>query len=80
MNRTDYDKYYQKGGTYVIPVEIFNDLFDNYENLIKYLEDKNKEDDIKANGMPPSSERDELITRARVYRELLERIKNNNYE
>ena len=31
MNREDYDKYYQKGGSYVIPVEIFNELFEDYE-------------------------------------------------
>ena len=26
-----YDKYYQQGGSYVIPVEIFNELFEDYE-------------------------------------------------
>ena len=31
MNKQDYDKYYQQGGTYVIPVEIFNELFEDYE-------------------------------------------------
>ena len=33
MNKSDYDKYYKKGGTYVIPVEIFNELFDELERL-----------------------------------------------
>lgn len=31
MNKQDYDKYYQQGGSYVIPVEIFNELFEDYE-------------------------------------------------
>lgn len=35
MNKSDYDKYYKKGGTYVIPVEVFNELFDELERLNK---------------------------------------------
>lgn len=31
MNKEDYEKYYQKGGSYIIPVEIFNELLDDYE-------------------------------------------------
>lgn len=31
MNKQDYDKYYQQGGSYVIPVEVFNELFEDYE-------------------------------------------------
>ena len=31
MKLDDYEKYYQKGGSYVIPVEIFNELFNDYE-------------------------------------------------
>ena len=31
MNKQDYDKYYQQGGIYVIPVEIFNELFEDYD-------------------------------------------------
>ena len=31
MKLEDYEKYYQKGGSYVIPVEIFNELFEDYE-------------------------------------------------
>ena len=31
MNKQDYEQYWQKGGTYVIPVEIFNELFEDYE-------------------------------------------------
>lgn len=29
----DYDKYYQKGGNYLIPTEIFNELQDKIESL-----------------------------------------------
>lgn len=60
--------------------------YTNYDNLvqevenqqkefIKYLEDENKRFDIKANGMGASSERDELITKARAYREILQKYK-----
>lgn len=31
MNERDYEKYHQKGGSYIIPTEIFNELFDDYE-------------------------------------------------
>lgn len=44
MNKQDYDKYYQQGGSYVIPVEIFNELFEDYEcfknDCKKYKEEK----------------------------------------
>lgn len=50
MNKSDYDKYYKKGGTYVIPVEIFNELCDelerlsfNYEQALEDLDKKDKE-------------------------------------
>ncbi len=50
MNESDYDKYYKKGGTYVIPVEAFNELFNELERLsINYeqaLEDLDKKDNI----------------------------------
>lgn len=51
MNKSDYDKYYKKGGSYVIPVELFNELFDEIERLSfnykQALEDLDKKDDIK---------------------------------
>lgn len=34
----DYEQYYQQGGTYVIPVEIFNDLLGELEELHKRIE------------------------------------------
>jgi len=50
MNKSDYDKYYKKGGTYIIPVEIFNELFDELERLSfnyeQALEDLDKKDNI----------------------------------
>ena len=50
MNKSDYDKYYKKGGTYVIPVELFNELFDELERLSfnyeQALEDLDKKDNI----------------------------------
>ena len=45
------------------------------KEFIKYLEDENKKLDVKANGMGASSERDELITKARAYREILQKYK-----
>ena len=50
MNKSDYDKYYKKGGTYVIPVEVFNELFDELERLSfnyeQALEDLDKKENI----------------------------------
>lgn len=49
MNKQDYEKYYQKGGSYIMPAEIFNELLDDYEcfknDCKKYKEiiDKAKE-------------------------------------
>lgn len=40
------------------------------KEFIKYLEDENKKLDIKANGIGASSERDELITKARTCRKI----------
>lgn len=43
MNKQDYDKYYQQGGSYVIPVEIFDELFDemvNWKEEVKELNQK----------------------------------------
>lgn len=34
----NYDKYYRKGGDYVIPIEIFNDLLGENEELQKKLD------------------------------------------
>ena len=50
MNKSDYDKYFKKGGTYVIPIEIFNELFNELERLSfnyeQALEDLDKKDNI----------------------------------
>lgn len=32
MNKLDYEKYHQKGGCYLIPVEVFNELFNEIES------------------------------------------------
>lgn len=32
MKIEDYEKYHQQGGTYVIPIEVFNELFGELEN------------------------------------------------
>lgn len=32
MKIEDYEKYHQQGGTYVLPVEIFNELLNELEN------------------------------------------------
>ena len=56
-------------------VEIIKNLENQQKEFIKYLEDENKKLDVKANGMGASSERDELITKARTYREILQKYK-----
>ena len=32
MEISDYEQYYQKGGTYVLPIEVFNELWGEMEN------------------------------------------------
>ena len=44
MNKNEYNKYYKKGGTYVIPIEIFDELFNELERL-----NKARKTDIKYN-------------------------------
>ena len=39
MNKSDYNKYYKKGGTYVIPVEIFNDLCEELEEQERHIKE-----------------------------------------
>ena len=45
MTDSDFEKYYQKGGTYVLPIEVFNELFGEMENWKE--ECKQKENIIK---------------------------------
>ena len=45
MNYTDFEKYYQKGGAYVLPIEVFNELFSEMESW--KAECKQKENIIK---------------------------------
>lgn len=43
MKYEDYEQYHQKGGVYVIPVEVLNELYDEMENWrdeSKQLKDK----------------------------------------
>ena len=56
-------------------IEEIDKMKKQQKKFIKYLEDKNKKLDIKANGMGASSERDELITNARAYRKILQKYK-----
>lgn len=46
MNKSDYDKYYKKGGDYVLPIEIFNELFDEIERLKEELKSLNFDDSL----------------------------------
>lgn len=39
MKLEDYDKYYQKGGTYNLPIEVFNELLDEIENWKEEVEE-----------------------------------------
>ena len=36
----NYEQYHQKGGTYVIPVEVFDNLLDEKEELITFLKEE----------------------------------------
>lgn len=39
MSELDYEQYHQKGGTYVIPVEVFDELLEENQELKKQLEE-----------------------------------------
>lgn len=45
MKISDYEQYYQKGGTYVLPIEVFNELWGEMENWKDTC--KQKENTIK---------------------------------
>lgn len=71
MNKSDYDKYYKKGGTYVIPVEIFNELFDELERLQKLLDiEKNKRGQFDKNNQKLHS----IIKEVREYVDKVETL------
>ena len=82
MNKQDYDKYYQQGGSYVIPVEIFNELFEDYEcfkndckkykEVIDKLKDKTKENIENA-----ECEVTTLTIGDKAYYQYIEKILNN---
>ena len=85
MNKSDYDKYYKKGGTYVIPIEIFNELFDeierlsfNYEQVLEDLD--KKENIIKEIREYPDNAKDNYIINKHQYvnfdniREILDKV------
>ena len=64
MKLDDYEKYYQKGGSYVIPVEIFNELFNDYECFKNdYQKYKEVIDKLKKRLLDLSYLNDELIDR-----------------
>lgn len=53
----------------------YDKLVNQQKEFIEYLEFNEKGFDVKANGMGASSERDELIIKARAYREILSKFK-----
>ena len=64
MYKEDYEKYYQTGGSYIIPVEIFNELFDEYECFKnEYQKYKEVIDKLKKRLLDLSYLNDELIDR-----------------
>lgn len=82
MNKSDYDKYYKKGGTYVIPVELFNELFDelegqtsNYEQALEDLDKKDKE--LEARKQLINKQDKELWTLEHTIKEVREYFKNH---
>ena len=43
MSELDYEQYHQKGGTYVIPVEVFDNLLEENQELKRKLRNQQKE-------------------------------------
>ena len=79
----NYDKYYRKGGDYVIPVEIFNDLLGELEELhnkIDKLEDKIKQMDNRfRNGLCVDNYLGGKITR-KLFEEMYEILKDSDVD
>ena len=83
MNKEDYEKYYQKGGSYVIPVEIFNELFVDYEyfkndyqkhkEFINYLERTIEE--LECDDVDDEELKGYLIQRIDTFKEILSNYK-----
>lgn len=40
MEKSDFELYYHKGGTYILPIETFNELFDEMESWKKDCKQK----------------------------------------
>lgn len=76
MNNIDFEKYYRKGGEVVIPVEVFNDMIGQWEDLIKYLEDKIKDCDYQIYII----DNYQKICEKRAYKDILERVRSGKYE
>ena len=49
MSELDYEQYHQKGGTYVIPVEVFDELLEENQSLKKQLDGIREERDYLFN-------------------------------
>ena len=83
MNKKDYEKYYQTGGSYIIPVEIFNELFDDYEcfkndyqkhkEFINYLERTIEE--LECDDVDDEEMKGYLIQRIDTFKEILSKYK-----
>lgn len=86
----DFEKYYRKGGEVVIPVEVFNDMIGNWEDLIKYLENKIKiqksryewylNDFQKNKNEVVMGILKEIQLMIHIYQDVLERVKSGKYE
>ena len=81
----NYEQYHQKGGTYVIPVEVFDNLLDEKERLeqekqelIYYLKEKIKEYEEKYNNTCVFLEQDRCETCINTYQEILSKIEKSD--
>lgn len=83
MKIEDYEQYHQKGGTYVMPVEVFNELFEEMESwkeeCLEYRKNENIEDQHqKLNGELRRENKhlqEQLDVALKDYDELLEKMK-----
>lgn len=90
MNSEDFEKYYRKGGEVVIPIEVFNDMIGNWEDLIRYLENNIKiqksryewylNDFQKNKNEVVRGILKEIKLMIHIYQDILERSRSGKYE
>ena len=74
------EQYYQKGGYYLIPSEIVNQMTGNWNSLIKYLEVKLKENQTLVCAHQERNIQDIYLAKVESFQYVLDRIRSGKYD